>query len=384
MIDIEGLKIKSQELGLKILNSIEELSDFTGKSKIDFIDELGYKYSLSTQNISTIYGRKTRPNIFFNYNKYTYHNINNYFKIKNIKLELLDENPKRANEILKFKCLKHDIIFERSWNSIKNGSIYCKKCELENIREKRGNNIEYIREKAKEFDIEIISDVYINNEEKLKFICNKHKNKGIQYKSWGNILTKNNPCIYCSKENHLKKVMKSEEKFIKEVYEVHGDKYKIISNYKGSNNKVLVHCNKCGQDFEIKASHLLDGHGCGICTKSKGEEYIKLYLDNKKINNIREYKFDDCIGIKRKLPFDFYLPDYNMCIEFQGIQHYKPVEIFGGLKKFKEQQINDNIKRKYCKNNNIYLLEISYKDIESISEILDKVFYEKGLIQWEN
>ena len=71
-----------------------------------------------------------------------------------------------------------------------------------------------------------------------------------------------------------------------------------------------------------------------------------------------------------------------MCIEFQGIQHYKPVEIFGGLKKFKEQQINDNIKRKYCKNNNIYLLEISYKDIESISEILDKVFYEKGLIQW--
>ena len=170
MIDIEGLKIKSQELGLKILNSIEELSDFTGKSKIDFIDELGYKYSLSTQNISTIYGRKTRPNIFFNYNKYTYHNINNYFKIKNIKLELLDENPKRANEILKFKCLKHDIIFERSWNAIKNGSIYCKKCELENIREKRGNNIEYIREKAKEFDIEIISDVYINNEEKLKFI----------------------------------------------------------------------------------------------------------------------------------------------------------------------------------------------------------------------
>ena len=68
MIDIEGLKIKSQELGLKILNSIEELNDFTGKCKIDFIDELGYKYSLSTQNISTIYGRKTRPNIFFNYN----------------------------------------------------------------------------------------------------------------------------------------------------------------------------------------------------------------------------------------------------------------------------------------------------------------------------
>ena len=143
----------------------------------------------------------------------------------------------------------------------------------------------------------------------------------------------------------------------------------------------MVHCNKCRQDFAIKASHLLDGHGCGVCTKSKGEEYIKLYLDNKKINNIREYRFDDCIGIKRKLPFDFYLPDYNMCIEFHTT--LQTCWNIWRVEKFKEQQTNDNIKREYCKKNNIYLLEISYKDIESISEILNKVFYEKGLIQWE-
>ena len=64
--------------------------------------------------------------------------------------------------------------------------------------------------------------------------------------------------------------------------------------------------------------------------------------------------FEDCID-KRPLPFDFYLPEYNICIEYQGQQHYYPVEIFGGKNAFESQVLRDNIKREYCQKNNILL-----------------------------
>ena len=69
------------------------------------------------------------------------------------------------------------------------------------------------------------------------------------------------------------------------------------------------------------------------------------------------------------MPFDFYLPDYNMCIEYDGIQHFEPTECFGGEKRFLETQQNDLIKTRYCEQNDIILLRIRYN--ENINEILD-------------
>ena len=65
------------------------------------------------------------------------------------------------------------------------------------------------------------------------------------------------------------------------------------------------------------------------------------------------------------MPFDFYLVDYNILIECQGEQHYKPISVFGGEKGFKLQQKRDNIKRNYCKNHNIHLIELPYWDFNS-------------------
>ena len=63
------------------------------------------------------------------------------------------------------------------------------------------------------------------------------------------------------------------------------------------------------------------------------------------------------------LSFDFYVPQYNTCIEYQGVQHYKPVERFGGEEQFAIQQEHDELKRKYAKNNNFDLLESSLKEV---------------------
>lgn len=108
--------------------------------------------------------------------------------------------------------------------------------------------------------------------------------------------------------------------------------------------------------------HINRKHGCPRCNESKGENEIRSILDLNKIKYINQYKFPDCKN-KNELPFDFYLPDSNTCIEFNGIQHYKPVLYFGGIDKFKQQQINDNIKKEYCKNNNIKLIIIRYNEV---------------------
>ena len=103
------------------------------------------------------------------------------------------------------------------------------------------------------------------------------------------------------------------------------------------------------------------GKGCPICCESNGEMEISRFLEEYNIKYTREYCFNDCKYI-RSLYFDFYLLDNNICIEFDGQQHFKPMKIFGGDKAFKENNIRDEIKNKYCVNNNIKLIRIKYNE----------------------
>ena len=91
---------------------------------------------------------------------------------------------------------------------------------------------------------------------------------------------------------------------------------------------------------------------------------------NYNISFNKQYVFNDCKNIL-VLHFDFYLPDYNCCVEYDGIQHFKPIKRFGGIVSFEENLIRDKIKNEYCKNNNIHLIRISYKE-----NVNDKLNYE--------
>lgn len=110
----------------------------------------------------------------------------------------------------------------------------------------------------------------------------------------------------------------------------------------------------------------------GIDTKSKmswGELMIAKTLESEKIKYFFNKSLKDCIS-SSKLRFDFYLPEYNTCIEFDGKQHFEPCEHFGGLDEFKKLQIRDRIKNDWCEVNRIKLLRLNYlqnkKDIELI------------------
>lgn len=167
-------------------------------------------------------------------------------------------------------------------------------------------------------------------------------------------------CIKCGHESAVKLTRHSQEIFIENAIKIHGNIYDYsLTNYSGSGIKIDILCKSHGIFKQVPYSHLM-GRGCPICSTSKGELKISALLNSKNIKFETQKKFDECKN-KRKLPFDFYLPDFNICIEFQGRQHYSSC-YFGGNEGLLSREKNDNIKKIFCKENNIELLEIKYDE----------------------
>jgi hypothetical protein len=165
----------------------------------------------------------------------------------------------------------------------------------------------------------------------------------------------------CSKCNKKINFMLSEKKFIEKSKLIHNCFYDYsLVKYIGTNNYVKIICQKHGIFNQSPHNHM-KGQGCPSCNESKGEKAIKEFLEKNNIKFIREKVFSDC-RFKYPLPFDFYLPDYNTCIEFNGKQHYEPIKYFGGIDYFKLINERDEIKSKYCNENNIRLIIIKYNE----------------------
>ena len=199
-------------------------------------------------------------------------------------------------------------------------------------------------------------------------ICNRNKNKNIG-------------CPYCSgrlptEDNNL---LVSNPKLVLEWNYEKNDK--LPSEYTpNSGQKVWWVCKECDNEWNasIDSRNKKDNKGsnCPKCNEFKGEMKISEVLKTYNIYDISQHIFNDCRNI-RPLKFDHYLPNYDTCIEYQGIQHYEPVDFAGrgeewAREEFKENQIRDQIKRNYCKNNNIRLIEIPYWDFDNIEQILEK------------
>ena len=208
---------------------------------------------------------------------------------------------------------------------------------------------------------------YENSYTKIKIICPKH---GIFLQRPRDHL-QHNGCPSCAKVYKPTK-----EQFIEKARIIHGDKYDYsMAEYKNANAKIKIICSKHGI-FLQRANHHLHGMGCPYCKSSKGELFIKNWLDLHNINFETQKKFNDC-RLNRTLPFDFYLPTYNTCIEYDGEQHYKAISIFGGEDGLKSCQKRDKIKTEYCQNNNINLIRIRYD--ENIENKLKELLLDKNL-----
>lgn len=144
------------------------------------------------------------------------------------------------------------------------------------------------------------------------------------------------------------------------------------SDIKPGSHVWLCKCD-CGNTVEVITDLLKNGStkSCG-CIKSYGEFFISSYLRENNIKFILQKTFDTCINPKTnyKLRFDFYLPDYNLCIECDGVQHRKkkPDSLFS-KEELEEILYRDNIKNQWCEQNNVELLRIPYNGHQNIQEV---------------
>lgn len=221
--------------------------------------------------------------------------------------------------------------------------------------------------------IEILNN-YIDNKTNIKCCCK------ICNHTWETVasnLIAGKGCPVCGLKKRISSITKTTKQFIIELGEVNQD-IEIIGEYINTNTPILCKCKIDGNKWFATPSNLLRGTGCPLCNCSHGENAIKNILTNMEINFIPQHKFDDCKHL-RPLPFDFYIPNYNLCIEYDGQQHFRPVN-FGGcsdeqaLDVYLKTKENDLIKNRYCKDNGINLLRIKYSDFNNIENIIQKYF----------
>jgi len=186
-------------------------------------------------------------------------------------------------------------------------------------------------------------------------------------------------CPDCAYDNRVKsRKRKTTKEFINEAKVKHNNKYTYINTkYTNIKSKVLITCDEHG-DFLQEAKAHLRGQGCPDCAnisrstffESKGEKAVEHYLQENNILFEKQKTFDDCRHIML-LRYDFYLPDYNTLIEYDGEQHYHFIPRFHRtLERFDDLKLRDEIKNKFAQDNNIKLLRIRWDQEQNIHNIL--------------
>ena len=267
--------------------------------------------------------------------------------------ELLEKEYISAITPMKYKC-PNGHIHEMCWNSFQQGHR-CPECK---------GTLKYTYEEVKSFfekyGFILLTKQYERARQQLEYICPQgHKH----YTTW-TWFKKNHYCTIC--ENKMKNI-----EIVKELMEQ--EDYKVLSNiYKNNRTKLEVKCPK-GHIYKTTWHDFSGGCRCPICGNNyKGEIKIKEVLEDKNIDFIPQYRFNDCRDIQ-PLPFDFYIPSLNICVEYDGEGHYEPIDFKGNGKAQEEFEIrvkHDQIKDKYCLDNNIKLIRVPYWEFDNIENIL--------------
>lgn len=305
------------------------------------------------------------------------YNFTDFGDVFNVKVEDLS-NGSHARVKLKCDYCGEIVLVEwRDYLRYKDDKYACKRCRQKKTSEKNlFKRQEYLYSAALDF---CNSKGYVlitkkedikNSETRAYYKCPKH---GIHNSKIYSLLL-GFGCPECAYEEKGAKNRLSAKQIDEEISQC-GGVWTNKEDYKGWSVKNLqILCPLCGKPFVTSYNSFVKhgGQYCSECSKckSKGEKSISVYLENNDILFITEYRFDDCKD-KYSLPFDFYLPDFNICIEFHGIQHYEFVDYFGGKNTFSRQKKHDDIKSNYCKNHNIKLITIPYWDFLNIELILN-------------
>ena len=205
---------------------------------------------------------------------------------------------------------------------------------------------------------------YVNNKTKVKI---KHNKCGFVFKKTPyNFLNHKNMCPYCNDFHR-----RDTNVFAKEVEILTNGEYELFGEFKGMAKHNKFRHKRCGKVFECKGLHFISSNSrCPYCNQSSGESTIEDFLIKNDISYEIQKSINSLKGVNEGLlRFDFAVEN-DIFIEYNGKQHYEPIEHFGGEERLEYQKEHDKRKKEFCKENEYKLIEIPYWDFENIEDIL--------------
>ncbi len=213
---------------------------------------------------------------------------------------------------------------------------------------------------------------YISTIDNVTIYCDVHN---LEWQTKAISFSTGRGCKKCCYEKTASAKRIPLDEIIRRAKKLHGNEYDYSKAKQPKNQyyEIYVICSKHGGFESIVGNHINPDirSGCPVCNSSRGEKKLSIYFKNKGIKYETQKTFE---GLKSegKLKCDFFLPDYNLVIEYNGRQHYETVKAFGGDEEFKKIIKRDKIKKKYCIDNNIRYEVIKYD--EDYLKRLDNIF----------
>lgn len=284
---------------------------------------------------------------------------------------MYDESSyKKYSVKMNIMCSKHGW-FEQTPHSHISMKAGCSKCGSINRAESNKKLWESVLDSFREihgnrYDYDESS--YADVSTKMKIKCPTHgfflQTPSGHYQGYG--------CEKCGRIESGLAIRVTLEDFKFRSEQMHGDKYDYSNcEFDGVNDEVEIICPKHGSFYQTARDHFR-GAGCQKCNSSRGETKVRLILTNQNIGFSEQKTFSDLIH-KQKLRCDFYLPEYNTVIEYNGLQHYKSIEYFGGEQALADNQKRDIIKYRYLEEKGINLVVVRYDEEDVESYLLNRL-----------
>ena len=323
------------------------------RTKMTCYDNDDYYYSLSLGNIMDLRTKWfEKVNI---QNPYTIQNIDRFIENNGYHTKVISTQYLGEKEELKCQCECGEI-YITCWNHINQmGKFTCTKCGRKRTALKQTYSIEYAESICKENGFDLIKESYIDAHNLSILDKDGYKYKTTLYNISNGLnkfdkFEKFNPyTIY-----NMNRYIELNELPI-EMVDKTERQIEVKKDY------IDFYCIDCGEIFSATWQQIVYDHRyrCRKCSlrESNNEMFVRKYLEELDVEFEQEKRFDDCC-IKRKLPFDFYIPSINYVIEVHGQQHYYESPMF--KQPLKERQEIDLYKKNYCEQHGIGYLEIPY------------------------
>lgn len=375
------IEIGYEEIKQRFLNKGLYLLDkniTSSKQKLTCVDKDGYLYSINYNNISNL----KKPERFNKFNPYTIKNIQKYLNNVSNGTQILSNKFYGSKNKLNFLCPECGKEYTRIWDDVYiRHKYYCYECTKKKSSNHLKYNIDFAKKILKENGYKLLEDKYYGNN--YNMLCEDQNGYRV-YTKLSNFTAKiyHKPSIFSVFYNSDNFIYNINNYF--SINNIHCKALYYIVDKNKYNGVPSIYCQcECGEVFCTNIDLIKQGQiRCTKCSSyfSIIEIKIKEWLDKKHICYERQKTFEGCVD-KRKLPFDYYLPKYNLCIEVDGRQHDSPQKFYNcseeeARKDFLLRKKHDELKTKYCLDNGIELLRIKEKDIKR-SNKYKEILYNK-------